>query len=76
MPFISTYKGAMGLLKKVETGSCTDTCRSTWIRNFKYALKTKANPLKLTSSQRKTLTSKLQSLKGKRITRKRKLEGK
>ncbi len=67
MPFIRTYEGAMRLLKSIETGKCKDGCRSGWLRNFKYALKTPTNPLKLTAAQRKTMKARMASLSGKRI---------
>ena len=65
MPFIGTYNGAMKQLSKIGTGTCNGTCKSTWIRNFKYALKTKTNPLGLNEKQRKTLTEKIKSVSGK-----------
>lgn len=45
MPFISNYNGAMKILGEIGTGTCKETCKTTWIRNIKYALKTKTNPL-------------------------------
>jgi len=68
MPFISTYNGAMQMLGWIESGRCAKTCRSSWLRNFKYALKTPTNPLKLTAVQRKTMKARIASLSGKRIT--------
>ena len=47
MPFIGTYNGAMQVLSSIGKGTCKGECKSSWIRNFKYALKTKTNPLKL-----------------------------
>ena len=44
MPFLKNYKQAMNLLNDIEKGKCSGTCKSTWIRNLKYALKTKTNP--------------------------------
>lgn len=70
MPFIHTFGGAMKLLHSIEIGTCTGSCRSSWIRNFKYALKTKTNPLNLTPTQRKQLTDKINSLSGKKIPKK------
>lgn len=70
MPFIHTFGGAMKLLHSIEIGTCTGSCRSSWIRNFKYALKTETNPLKLTPTQRKQLTAKINSLSGKKIPKK------
>jgi hypothetical protein len=45
MPFITTYSGAVEILSKIGRGKCEGTCKSSWIRNIKYALKTKTNPL-------------------------------
>jgi len=65
MPFIRNYNGAMKILSEIGTGTCKGTCKSIWIRNIKYALKTKTNPLGLTKTQRKNLTKKLTSVSGK-----------
>lgn len=62
MPFINTYAGAMKQLSSIEKGTCQKTCKTSWMRNFRYALKTKTNPLSLTSSQRKTMTARIKSL--------------
>jgi hypothetical protein len=67
MPFIHTFGGAMKVLTSIKKGTCTGTCRSGWIRNFKYALQTKTNPLHLTSEQRKILTKTIKDLKNLRI---------
>ena len=64
MPFISTYNGAMKLLSEIGSGTCKNKCKSIWIRNFKYALKTKTNPLKLTSYERKNMTKKIKEVSG------------
>lgn len=64
MPFIRNYNGAMQILSEIGTGTCKETCKTTWVRNLKYALKTKTNPLALTEKQRKTLTEKLKSVSG------------
>ena len=64
MPFIGTYNGAMKVLSGIGNGTCNGSCKSTWIRNFKYALKTKTNPLGLTTQQRKTMTEKIKSVSG------------
>lgn len=68
MPFLHHYNGAMRVLASIGTGKCQGTCKSAWIRNLRYALKTKTNPLKLTPTQRKTLRSKLESMRGKNAT--------
>ena len=62
--FISNYNGAMQILKEIGTGTCKGTCKSTWIRHVKYALKTKTNPLGLTKTQRKRITEKMNSVSG------------
>lgn len=67
MPFIGTYAAAMRILNDIEKGKCTQSCRSIWTRNIKYALKTETNPLHLNQAQRKSLIHKLNQLKGKRI---------
>jgi hypothetical protein len=64
MPFIGNYNGAMKVLSEIGTGTCKDRCKSVWMRNFKYALKTKTNPLGLTVTQRKKMTEKMKSLSG------------
>ena len=64
MPFIGSYNGAMKILSEIGTGKCKGTCKSIWIRNFKYALKTKTNPLGLNKQQRKIMTEKIKSVSG------------
>jgi hypothetical protein len=46
MPFVGSYSKAMSILSEIGNGKCVDKCKSVWIRNFKYALKTKSNPVK------------------------------
>lgn len=65
MPFISTYSEAMKIVKEIGNGTCKDSCKKIWIRNLKYALKTKTNPLSLNKTQRKNMTEKLKSVSGK-----------
>jgi hypothetical protein len=62
MPFIGTYNGAMKILSEIGTGTCKGNCKSTWIRNLKYALQTKTNPLGLNEKQRKNMTEKIKSV--------------
>ena len=62
MPFIHSYNGAMQQLSSIGNGKCTGKCKSSWIRNFKYALKTKSNPLQLNKTQRKALTKKIKEV--------------
>ena len=65
MPFIGNYNGAMQILSEIGNGSCKGTCKTTWIRNLKYALKSKTNPLALNKKQRKNMTEKIKSVSGK-----------
>lgn len=65
MPFIGSYSRAMSMLSKIGKGTCKDTCKSIWIRNFKYKLKSKSNPFKLTRYTRRKLTEKLKLVSGK-----------
>ena len=67
MPFISNYNGAMQILSEIGTGKCKGNCKSIWVRNLRYALKTKTNPLKLTLKQRKIMTEKLKDVSGKNM---------
>ena len=62
MTFISNYNGAMKILSEIGTGTCKGTCKSAWIRNLKYSLKSKTNPLKLDKQQRKNMTKKIKSV--------------
>lgn len=64
MPFLHNYQSAMRVLASIGTGKCQDSCKSTWIRHVRYALKTKTNPLRLTSTERKQLTAKVKSVSG------------
>jgi hypothetical protein len=65
MPFISSYNGAMKILSSIGNGKCKDSCKTSWIRKLKYALKTKTNPLGLNKKQRKIMTEKLKSVSNK-----------
>jgi hypothetical protein len=58
MPFIYSYNGAMKILSRIGNGTCKEGCKKSWIRNLKYALKTKTNPLGLNKKQRKNMTEK------------------
>ena len=51
MPFVNKI-GAFKLLREIENGKCQGDCRSIWLRNIKYALKTKTNPLNLTATEK------------------------
>jgi hypothetical protein len=65
MPFIKSYNGAMQILSSIGKGTCKYSCKTNWIRNLKYALKTKTNPLGLNETQRKNMTKKIKSVSGK-----------
>ena len=65
MPFIINYNGAMKILSERGNGTCKKTCKTIWIRNIKYALKTQTNPLALNKKQRKNMTEKIKSVSGK-----------
>lgn len=56
MPFISNYREAMQILKEIKTGKCPGQCKTVWMRNLQYALKTHTNPLALTKTQRRIMT--------------------
>ena len=62
MPFIRNYNGAMQILSEIGSGTCKETCKAVWIRNLKYALKTKTNPLGLNEKQRKNMSEKIKSV--------------
>lgn len=62
MPFIHNYNAAMQILSEIGTGTCKDRCKSVWIRNIRYALKTNTNPLGLNKTQRKRLTEKIKAV--------------
>lgn len=64
MPFIRNYNGAVQILAQMGTGTCKGTCKSSWMRNIKYALKSKTNPLGLTKPERKSLTEKVRGVSG------------
>lgn len=64
MPFIKSYNGAMKILSQIGNGTCKGSCKTSWIRNLKYALRTETNPLALTKIQRKNMTMKLESVSG------------
>ena len=64
MPFIHNYPDAMLILSDIGTGTCKGRCKSSWIRNLRYSLKTNTNPLGLTKQQRKTMTTKLNRVSG------------
>jgi hypothetical protein len=62
--FVRTYNGAMKILASIGNGNCDTRCKSTWIRNLKYALKSRKNPLGLNIQQRKGLTEKVKRVGG------------
>ena len=61
--------GAFQLLNSMETGKCAGKCRSVWLRNIQYALKTPSNPLKLTATEHKRMTDAVNEVKGHRHRR-------
>ena len=65
MPFIKNYNGAMQILAEIGNRTCKESCKTIWMRNLKYALKTKTNPLGLNKTQRKNMTEKMKSVSGK-----------
>ena len=66
MTFISSYNKAVEILSAIGDGKCKGTCKTTWLRNLRYALKTKTNPLGLNKKQRKNMTEKLKSVSGRK----------
>jgi hypothetical protein len=62
MPFINNYNSAIKIITSIENGKCKDNCKKIWVRNLKYSLKSKTNPLKLTKKEKKDLTYKLKNL--------------
>jgi hypothetical protein len=64
MPFIHNYNGSMKILSEIGTGTCKGNCKTIWMRNIRYALKTKTNPLGLNKQQRKNITEKMKSISG------------
>ena len=64
MPFIHSYGAAMKKLASIGKKTCAGTCRQTWLRHFRYALKTKTNPLGLNALQRRNMIQKLRNVSG------------
>lgn len=69
MPFISNYNEAMKILSDINNEKCKKTCKTIWLRNIKYALKTKTNPLSLNKKQRKTMIEKIRNLSSRKKTK-------
>ncbi len=67
MGFLRGFGGAKRILQSIKKGTCIGKCRSGWLQNIKYALKTSSNPLKLTSDQRKELKTIIKEISSKRI---------
>ena len=59
---------AIKILSQIENQECIGTCKTTWIRNIKNALKSKKNPLGLSAKEKKTLTKKIKDVSGKKST--------
>ena len=68
MPFVNKT-GAFKLLREIENGKCKGECRSIWLRNIKYALKTKTNPLNLTATEKQLMKKQIDNISGKRSTK-------
>jgi len=66
MPFVNKI-GAFKLLREIENGKCSGDCRSSWLRNLKYALKTKTNLLNLTTIERQLMKKQIKNISGTRI---------
>ena len=62
MPFINK-KQAFEILDMMIAGTCKASCRSTWLRNIQYALKTDTNPLGLTAAEKKRMLKKVEEVK-------------
>ena len=65
MPFVNKI-GAFKLLREIENGKCSGECRTSWLRNIKYALKTKTNPLNLTTIERQLMKKQIKNISGTR----------
>lgn len=55
------------VLRMIHKGTCTGVCRSSWMRNIKYALMSKSNPLHLSIEERQKLNTIIKELSRKRI---------
>lgn len=75
MPFIDK-KEAIKLLKDIKEGKCSGDCRKIWLRNIKYALKTKTNPLKLTKIEREKIEKIIEKISGSKTRKNNKNSGK
>lgn len=51
---------------------CPGECRSIWMRNIKYALKTETTPLKLTKTEREKMIKMIEKISGKKSKKKEK----
>ncbi len=67
MGFIHSFGSAKQTLQSIKKGTCVDSCRSSWLKHIKYALKTSSNPLKLTKEEKKELNDMIKDISGKRI---------
>jgi hypothetical protein len=67
MAFIHSFGGAKMVLRSIKKGTCAGKCRSGWLKNIKYAIKSPTNPLKLSKEQKKELNNMIKDLSGKRI---------
>jgi len=64
MPFIRNYNGIMNILTQIAVGTCSGTCKSTWLNNINHAVQCNTNPWKLTIQQRTLITEKIKIVSG------------
>ncbi len=67
MGFIHSFGSAKQILQSIKKGTCVNTCRSSWLKNIKYAIKSSSNPLNLTKEEKKELNDMIKDISGKRI---------
>ncbi len=67
MGFIHSFGSAKQIIQSIKKGTCVDSCRSSWLKHIKYALKSSSNPLKLTKEEKKELNDMIKDITGKRI---------
>ena len=65
MVFIKSYNEANQILKDIGTGKCKGSCKTSWLRNIRYAIKTKTNPLNLTKKERITIKKTIKNVSSK-----------
>jgi hypothetical protein len=62
MPYILNYNEAAKILSHISSGICSGVCKDMFLGDIKYALKSKMNPLRLTATERKSLTEEVNRL--------------